>query len=266
MNNTLPLLMGSYQGLTTYISQSNASGQTAVVAPYLLLVGAVTGVFAFIANSCRAKKASVPQVDNFESNIIASDNPDRLAAAAILERLKTIKVTDTSFKGVSNDNKYVSKEQCDKASMAYVAMIGQMMVKKNKFGESLADLQALGEKTIKKNAGTCDQCAAAVLSEISKTEGWSSKVEWITTGGKNGISGGHSFLVIGRDEDSVLSDPSTWGGQAFMVDLWFQNLYNVDGLIDGGPEQTRIMTDYGTNVSVLNSWTPADFTHIEQAD
>lgn len=94
----------------------------------------------------------------------------------------------------------------------------------------------LGTRTKQWGLGNCHQCMAAAFAELKAAPGWSSTIELVRfeAGGKSG----HHFLVVGRPNLSVpFSQTADWGN-AFVADLWLQNLGRPgDGKKKDGTEE-----------------------------
>lgn len=95
--------------------------------------------------------------------------------------------------------------------------------------------EGLGKNTKKWGLGNCHQCMAAAFAGLKAVQGWSSSIELVRF--EAGHKSGHHFLVVGRPKPSVTFNQTTDWGNAFVVDLWLQNLHRPgDGKKKDGME------------------------------
>jgi hypothetical protein len=85
----------------------------------------------------------------------------------------------------------------------------------------------LGGRVCKGGMADCDLCAAAAVWAIHQCSELSGlQIEAFGTGG-------HAFIVLNRKTGSVENDPSSWGSDCLVVDVWSYNQ---------GISNTRVMT------------------------
>ncbi len=83
----------------------------------------------------------------------------------------------------------------------------------------LADLDKIAAVVKRCRYAVCESITATFISE-SKAAGFSGRLEWV--GIPYGPQRGHAVCVVNRS--GTLSDPTSWGDDVFIVDLWYYNL------------------------------------------
>lgn len=68
--------------------------------------------------------------------------------------------------------------------------------------------------------------------------------------------GDHAFVVIGRDQDSDIASPETWGANAIVCDAWTGDVYKASELHKRLLTSSFISTNSGEDLRVLKSYNP----------
>lgn len=76
-------------------------------------------------------------------------------------------------------------------------------------------------------AGVCQTFACASIFLISSNVQNCTSIELVSFGNK---FSGHVFVVVDRDPNSEIAQPSTWGERTLVVDQWYANQKNNAGL------------------------------------
>ena len=80
-----------------------------------------------------------------------------------------------------------------------------------------------GKRTIDGGSGICTDCAAAAALEVCRSIDnfdFEFRVEIISTGR-------HAMVLVGREGNNIRS-METWGQDAFVIDVWYQNQFAKD--------------------------------------
>lgn len=98
--------------------------------------------------------------------------------------------------------------------------------------EHRAVIKFMAKITVSSNAGNCDLVACAAAEAIEK--GVRAKARRKVPPRLEIVKGdGHQFVVVGRKKGSDLKDSSTWGPDAFIVDVWDHNLGGKSPIVKG---------------------------------
>jgi hypothetical protein len=115
------------------------------------------------------------------------------------------------------------------------------------------DWERLGARTVKWEMGNCQQIMAAMFYVLKNSPSWSSPIELVR-------NERHHFLVVGRpDTTASIRDPRTWGN-AWRVDLWWQNLSRPDTPAETWPlgmekcSRDSFMIDNASTLTVDLAW------------
>jgi hypothetical protein len=190
---------------------------------------------------------------------------DRATAEALLQKpeMRKIAVMDADTPGYNGSPGAIAL--CKR--MEYDANFNSYKTSHSTLPNTVDKWVGLGTRTKKWGLGNCHQCMAAAFAELKAAPGWSSTIELVRfeAGGKSG----HHFLVVGRPKLSVPFGQTTDWGNAFVADLWLQNLgrpgdgKKKDGTEDG--EWPNVVKDCRTdnyllknlkNIKVDLVWTP----------
>lgn len=94
------------------------------------------------------------------------------------------------------------------------------------------------------NGGTCaDQSSYIVIEALRK----SVDIELIEITDKNDKNIFHTFTLLGRPQDTTLSDPRTWGDSTVVLDFWGYNRAITASELIAQPEKYKIFSYEGWN-------------------
>ncbi len=111
---------------------------------------------------------------------------------------------------------------------------------------SLNQLQSIAARVAQAQAGCCTTFAYSAAAELMKhNQDNQQRIEVVAHRGSKGHSETHCFVVVGRDPNSELSKPETWGKQAHVIDPWAAT---IGGELQGTP----------SNPPIANLWPPTE--------
>lgn len=88
----------------------------------------------------------------------------------------------------------------------------------NKMGED--GLRIIALNVIQNRFAVCESIAATIVYQC-RQQGFHGRIEWI--GIPYGPKTGHAIVVAHREGDEV-NNPSSWGDNWFIMDMWYYNL------------------------------------------
>ncbi|WP_228900134.1 hypothetical protein [Photorhabdus bodei] len=111
---------------------------------------------------------------------------------------------------------------------------------------SFNQLQSIAARVAQAQAGCCTTLAYSAAAELMKhNQDDQQRIEVVAHRGAKGHSQTHCFVVVGRDPNSELSKPETWGSQAYVIDPWAATI--------GGKLQGT-----SSNPPIANLWPPTE--------
>ncbi|MEK9495997.1 hypothetical protein V2H77_05945 [Photorhabdus sp. P32] len=111
---------------------------------------------------------------------------------------------------------------------------------------SLNQLQSIAARVAQAQAGCCTTLAYSAAAELMKhNQGDQQRIEVVAHRGSKGHTQTHCFVVVGRDPNSELNKPETWGSQAYVIDPWAAT---IGGKLQGTP----------SNPPIVNLWPPTE--------
>ncbi|NDL00994.1 hypothetical protein [Photorhabdus bodei] len=111
---------------------------------------------------------------------------------------------------------------------------------------SFNQLQSIAVRVAQAQAGCCTTLAYSAAAELMKhNQNDQQRIEVVAHRGAKGHSQTHCFVVVGRDPNSELSKPETWGSQAYVIDPWAATI--------GGKLQGT-----SSNPPIANLWPPTE--------
>ncbi|MCT8345253.1 hypothetical protein LG003_21005 [Photorhabdus kleinii] len=111
---------------------------------------------------------------------------------------------------------------------------------------SFNQLQSIAARVAQAQAGCCTTLAYSAAAELMKhNQNDQQRIEVVAHRGAKGHSQTHCFVVVGRDPNSELSKPETWGSQAYVIDPWAATI--------GGKLQGT-----SSNPPIANLWPPTE--------
>ncbi|NHB96499.1 hypothetical protein [Photorhabdus stackebrandtii] len=111
---------------------------------------------------------------------------------------------------------------------------------------SLNQLQSIARHVAQAQAGCCTTLAYSAAAELMKhNQDDQQRIEVVAHRGSKGHTQTHCFVVVGRDPNSELSKPETWGSQARVIDPWAAT---IGGKLQGTPG----------NPPIANLWPPTE--------
>jgi len=114
---------------------------------------------------------------------------------------------------------------------------------------SLDTLDRIAQHVHNAQAGCCTTMAYAATAEMLKNNHENERVEIVSRRGHRGHQSSHCVVVVGRAEDSELSNPSTWGAKAIVIDPWKASL---GGALQGTPFQPPEPNIWPPTISLLD--------------
>jgi len=164
------------------------------------------------------------------------------AAYEVAEELKEVIVTDTSFSRTTRDHcdntEYPFDTESKKRTLSVMAgtvqtfrpIVNEILLKRQTPDVWQSTWSDAADTTAKKmldskdtfyKGAVCDTLALAVISKL-KAKGVGLRMEWVML--RYYANSGHSVVVVNRATGSALNDPTGWGADAFLIDLWFRNM------------------------------------------
>ncbi|CAE17122.1 unnamed protein product [Photorhabdus laumondii subsp. laumondii TTO1] len=140
--------------------------------------------------------------------------------------------------GGSQSRKAANKQANDMSNMAAIAA--------KRGNVSLNQLKSIAACVAQAQAGCCTTFAYSAAAELMKhNQDNQQRIEVVAHRGAKGHSQTHCFVVVGRDPNSELSKPETWGKQAHVIDPWAAT---IGGRLQGTP----------SNPPIANLWPPTE--------
>ncbi|MQL49733.1 hypothetical protein GEA64_18005 [Photorhabdus khanii] len=116
---------------------------------------------------------------------------------------------------------------------------------------SLNQLQSIARHVAQAQAGCCTTLAYSAAAELMKhNQDDQQRIEVVAHRGSKGHTQTHCFVVIGRDPNSELGKPETWGSQARVIDPWAAT---IGGELQGTPSKPPIANLWPPTESVFDN-------------
>lgn len=85
---------------------------------------------------------------------------------------------------------------------------------------TVQDIAAVARRVQEARAGCCTTMAYAALAELMKSPALSARVELVAYRVGRSAADTHCYLIIGRNPNTDLADPASWGAAARILDPW----------------------------------------------
>lgn len=116
---------------------------------------------------------------------------------------------------------------------------------------NLNQLQSIARHVAQAQAGCCTTLAYSAAAELMKhNQDNQQRIEVVAHRGSKGHTQTHCFVVVGRDPNSELSKPETWGSQARVIDPWAAT---IGGELRGTPSKPPIANLWPPTESVFDN-------------